>query len=271
MKHYYKIGEIAKWYHISTDSLRYYEELGILKPARGENGYRMYHIHDLWRLNVIRDLRALGFSMDKIQEYLNHRTLASTELLLQEELKVIEEKIQEWKDLEANIQERLETIQEVKRQPLERIEVKELPARHCHLIQTSYTEDNEMDMLMKQLVNKNQDKLYIIGNNRIGSVISYEGVKLEDYSSYIAVFIIDKSGPDILEPGHYFSISYSGDSIQNEIYIPQLFRAAKEQGWEPVGPLLELLWSDIHQSEEQKEHITELQLRCVPGETAKKH
>ena len=61
MKHYYRIGEIVELYGVGPDSLRYYEKLGILKPHRGENNYRMYHIHDLWRLNVIRDLRELGF------------------------------------------------------------------------------------------------------------------------------------------------------------------------------------------------------------------
>ena len=94
MKHYYRIGEISSLYNISSDSLRYYEELGILKPKRGENNYRMYHIHDIWRLNVIRDLRELGFSMERIREYLNNRSLAGTEALLQEELTVIEEKMQ---------------------------------------------------------------------------------------------------------------------------------------------------------------------------------
>ena len=71
MKHYYRIGEIVELYGVGPDSLRYYEKLGILKPHRGENNYRMYHIHDLWRLNVIRDLRELGFSMAQIQEYLD--------------------------------------------------------------------------------------------------------------------------------------------------------------------------------------------------------
>ena len=37
MKQYYKINEIAKQYNIGVDSLRYYEELGILQPKRGEN------------------------------------------------------------------------------------------------------------------------------------------------------------------------------------------------------------------------------------------
>ena len=66
MSTFYKIGEIAALYGISTDILRYYEELGILVPRRAPNGYRVYRTEDLWCLNVIRDLRELGFSMDQI-------------------------------------------------------------------------------------------------------------------------------------------------------------------------------------------------------------
>ena len=103
MKHYYRIGEISRLYGVGPDSLRYYEELGILKPHRGENNYRMYHIHDLWRLNVIRDLRELGFSMAQIQDYLQNRTLSSTEELLTRELSVIQERVNKLEELKANI------------------------------------------------------------------------------------------------------------------------------------------------------------------------
>ena len=65
MGKYFKIGEISRMYHIGTDSLRYYEKLGILKPKRGENQYRLYRTEDIWRLNVIRELRELGFSLEK--------------------------------------------------------------------------------------------------------------------------------------------------------------------------------------------------------------
>ena len=59
MKDHYTIGEIGKLFHIGPDSLRYYEKLGILSPRRGDNGYRLYTADDIWRLNIIRDLREL--------------------------------------------------------------------------------------------------------------------------------------------------------------------------------------------------------------------
>ena len=67
MKQFFKINEISKLYNIGPDSLRYYEKLGLLAPKRGKNNYRLYTLDDLWRLNIIRDLRRLGFPMEKIQ------------------------------------------------------------------------------------------------------------------------------------------------------------------------------------------------------------
>ena len=54
MKEYYKIGEISNLYNIGTDSLRYYEEMGILHPKRDDNGYRMYSINDIRKLNIMK-------------------------------------------------------------------------------------------------------------------------------------------------------------------------------------------------------------------------
>ena len=67
MKAYYRIGEIARLYGLNADTLRYYEEQGLLHPARDEeNGYRLYTIRDVCTLNVIRSLRSLDVSTREI-------------------------------------------------------------------------------------------------------------------------------------------------------------------------------------------------------------
>lgn len=263
MKHYYRIGEIAKLYNIGPDSLRYYEKLGILRPARSSKDYRMYHIHDLWRLNVIRDLRELGFSMERIREYLDNRSLTKTESMLQEELYIIKERMESLEILRSNIEDRLETIRDAIKQPVGTVVKKEFAGRRCHMIHSGYKQDEEMDMLIKQLLNKNKDKLYIIGNNRIGSVIPLESAKEGNYRNYTDVFIIDKSGEDVIEEGTYLSVSYRGDCAQNADYVPQILTYAKEKNLTLQGPFLELLWTDIHQAAEEQEHITELQIRVT--------
>ena len=72
MKDYYKIGEISEMYDMSRDSLMYYEKLGIIKPTRDDNGYRLYSVSDIWRLNLIKELKSLGFSFKMIKEYLEN-------------------------------------------------------------------------------------------------------------------------------------------------------------------------------------------------------
>ena len=42
MKEFYQIHELAKLFDLCPDTLRYYEEKGLLHPVRGENRYRMY-------------------------------------------------------------------------------------------------------------------------------------------------------------------------------------------------------------------------------------
>lgn len=262
MKHYYRIGEIAKLYNIGPDSLRYYEELGLLKPHRGENNYRMYHIHDLWRLNVIRDFRELGFPMERIKEYLNHRSLTSTKEILEEELKVINSRMESLEKLKSNIEDRLETLYDIQNQPLGVIEEKEIGDRRCYTIHSGYQMDVEMDMLMKQLLNKNRDKLYIIGNNRIGSVIPLKSAIQGEYRHYTEVFIIDKDGEDTIPGGIYLTLIYRGDCAQNARHMPAMLKYAQEHGLIPQNPFLELLLADVHQTETKEEHITELQIRC---------
>lgn len=263
MKQYYKIGEISDLYQIGPDSLRYYEKLGILTPKRGKNDYRMYSLDDLWRLNVIRDLRRLDFPMEKIKEYLNNRSVDTTKNLLLEELSAIDTQIEELKLLRENVEERLSTLEDTVQQPLETVTVKHFPSRPCHTIMSAYHTDEEMDMLIKQLLNKDKNNLYIIGNNKIGSFMSLPAASGGNFDTYEGVFIIDKNGSSSLDAGAYLSVSYGGDSHHNKDVFPQLLTYAHEHSLSLTGPVLEILWVDIHQAENIKEHITELQIRCT--------
>ena len=261
MKQFYKIGEISRLYQIGPDSLRYYEKLGLLSPRRGSNDYRMYGLDDLWRLNVIRDLRRLDFPMEKIQKYMNNRSIASTQELLNEELSVIDSHILALWQLKSDVARRLSTLEEAKSQPTGSVICKEFARRRCHTIRQSYHTDEEMDMLIKQLLNKDENNLYIIGNNRIGSLLPLSEAEQGNFQNYEGVFMIDENGDSELDSGKYLSVSYHGDSHQHKIYFPKLLDYAHKHNLSLKGPVLEILWVDIHQAEDVSEHITELQVR----------
>ena len=67
----YGIGEVSDIAGISTRTLRYYEETGLLAPARGANGYRRYTSADIDRLQEILLLRHMGMSLAEIPSALS--------------------------------------------------------------------------------------------------------------------------------------------------------------------------------------------------------
>ena len=261
MSTFYKIGEIASLYNISTDILRYYEELGILVPRRAPNGYRIYRTEDLWCLNVIRDLRELGFSMEQIKAYIENRSIDSSLELFQKEMDVIDRHIERLKSLRDNIITRRETISQARELPLGTITLKEMPPRACHRIMQSYETDEEMDILIKQLVSFGPDRQYIIGNNQMGSFISLSDAMDGRCQQYDAVFILHPDGEHCIGKGTYLSVCYSGNFRQTRTYVPRLLDYAREHSMNIRGPLLELLWIDVHTTKHVEEQVTELQLK----------
>lgn len=67
-----RINEVAADTGLTTRTIRYYEEMGLLEPAaRSEGDYRLYDESDLERLQFIRGLRDdAGFSLAQIRQLL---------------------------------------------------------------------------------------------------------------------------------------------------------------------------------------------------------
>ena len=69
-----QINKLATQTGVSTKTIRYYEEIGVLPPAkRLPNGYRIYDESDLERLRLVNGARQLGLSLDEIKEVLAMR------------------------------------------------------------------------------------------------------------------------------------------------------------------------------------------------------
>ncbi len=67
--HLMQIGEFAKQADTNLRTLRYYEELGLIKPAHRSSGKFRYYSHDqLKRVTAIKRLQGLGLSLNEVQE-----------------------------------------------------------------------------------------------------------------------------------------------------------------------------------------------------------
>ncbi|PWW01992.1 Cu(I)-responsive transcriptional regulator [Hoeflea marina] len=59
------IGEAALRVQLPTKTIRYYEEIDLLRPGRAANGYRDYSEQDIHRLQFLQRSRSLGFSIEE--------------------------------------------------------------------------------------------------------------------------------------------------------------------------------------------------------------
>lgn len=92
------IGEVAERSGIPPKTIRYYEEIGLIRPQRSGNGYRAFRESDLHKLAFLGRARALGFSIEDCRTLLGlyedeGRESAQVKAVAEEHLAAIDEKI----------------------------------------------------------------------------------------------------------------------------------------------------------------------------------
>jgi Cu(I)-responsive transcriptional regulator len=92
------IGDVARRSGLPPKTIRYYEEIGLIRPQRSENGYRAFRETDLHKLAFLGRARALGFSIEDCRRLLalyedGHRESAQVKQLAEDHLRQIDGKI----------------------------------------------------------------------------------------------------------------------------------------------------------------------------------
>lgn len=127
-----KIGDFARRSQVSVDTLRHYDNLGLLKPAEVDpfTGYRYYAFHQLGRLNRILALKDLGLSLEQIASMLEGEVSAEQ---LKGMLKIkraeIEARIDEDQERIARVEARLKQIEMEADMPNHEVVIKNVPAQ----------------------------------------------------------------------------------------------------------------------------------------------
>lgn len=102
------IGQAAQRANLPPKTIRYYEDIALIKPDRAENGYRDYSEADVHRLRFIQRSRSLGFTIEECRTLLSlyedkHRASADVKALARQKISEIERKMEELKSLRETL------------------------------------------------------------------------------------------------------------------------------------------------------------------------
>ena len=96
-----KIAEVSEQFSISSDTLRYYERVGLIPPVnRNGNGIRDYNELDLRRVEFIKCMRSAGLPVEVLIEYValvlkGDRTIEARKEILKEQRELLAARMKE--------------------------------------------------------------------------------------------------------------------------------------------------------------------------------
>ena len=95
MKEYFSVGEAAKAVHTTSETLRHYDRIGLVKPSKKDpwTHYRYYTQQDLVRLNTVRALQLMDLPLQEIKKVLEYDDLEKIVDFLAQAEKKAEDKI----------------------------------------------------------------------------------------------------------------------------------------------------------------------------------
>ncbi|MBX2881544.1 MAG: Cu(I)-responsive transcriptional regulator [Granulosicoccus sp.] len=102
------IGQAADRAILPAKTIRYYEEIGLVTPARAGNGYRDYSSQDVHRLVFLQRARRLGFTLEECRLLLTlhddeHRASADVKAIALKKINEIDNKVAELQSLRSTL------------------------------------------------------------------------------------------------------------------------------------------------------------------------
>lgn len=191
-KKLFQIGDVAKMFHISTGSLRHYEQAGLLTPEYidQDTGYRYYSVRQFEILNTIRYLRALDMPLNQIEDFLKNRDIDVIEDKLMKQKELVARKQRELAIIEQKIEHRLDQLKDARNSELDVIQIKKVPSCRLVWLKDSLRPKSYLDLeyAIRRLEENQTESVVFLG--KVGVGISRENLMAGRYEQYDSVFLV---------------------------------------------------------------------------------
>ena len=120
MENHLNITQLARLRNATTETLRHYDRIGLLKPSYvdPDTGYRYYSMGQVEDFDTIMDLRNMGLPLKEIQEFMNHRNVEHSYEILSRKADELRKEIAEKQKMLLQIEQKTTYINMVKNEKL---------------------------------------------------------------------------------------------------------------------------------------------------------
>lgn len=273
---YFKIGEMAELFGLNIRTLRYYDEIGLVRPALvdPDSGYRYYSTAQFEPLNTIRYLRELGVSLEEIRQFLKGRDVESMRQMMQTQLEEVEARQRNLDLIRRKLQNRLAQIEGIQAGLQEKVSIQRLDERKAYLLRYAVRPDTDLEFPIRLLAREVGSKGVFLG--MIGLSIDMKKLKRGKFDHYDYIFLLQEAGetPELLggqesdgphmatsfPAGEYAILQFRGTHTEAAGHYPGMVRYIQEQGYRICGSSLEITLVDYGLTSDPANFVTELQI-----------
>ncbi len=247
-----KIGNFARLSQVSVVTLRYYDEMDLLKPVEVDTvtGYRFYSADQLSRLNRILALKDLGFSLDQIKLMLaKGLSLEELRAMLTAQRGEVEKNLSEERERLVRIEARLRQIALEDKMPKYDVVIKTVPSMWVAACRVTIPTNNQVPEYLEPAYKKVYNYLRSQGAKETGLCLTLWHTPADVYANEDAeaVVEIERSLPGTdqvkvyeLAPTRVAAVIHQGDFKEFTQGHAALLEWIDTNGYQIAGPYREL-------------------------------
>ena len=267
MKELYTIGEISAMYGINYRTLRYYDEIGLLKPEyiNPDTNYRYYSTSQFITLNNILYLRELDIPVQTIKEVLEKRDPYEMLEVFKTRKDEVADQISSLMVIEKKAENRINYLEDALSSKLGVIEHKHFRDRRAAVRHMAYTADDDIELPVQSLSGRDP-KQFTVFIGKAALMIGKSDLLAGNYRIYSTVCIIlddeDEYDGDIeiLPESDALTLRFNGTHSDSPQYYEMLLKYIDMNCLEITGSSVEVSLVDYCLTDDESKNVTEIQI-----------
>lgn len=266
----YQIGEISKLSNTPIKTLRYYDEINLLKPQKIDefSGYRYYSNEQLVLILAIKQFKEAGFSLKEIKQLLGREDLEYNERKIEEKYKEIDDKINDLLRLKEKLKFGLKEVNKGRDFSDEgRIQIKYIPETYiAYLRERGNVSVDEFSVRYCKLMSLIEKNNFHTTKNVMAlyydSCVEFEDENKPDYDIEVCAPVSETKEIDglVRKFGGFKAISavHYGNYDELICLYRKMYMYARENKYEICGPAIDNYIRDIMSTCDPENYVTEL-------------